>query len=311
VPSRTLVIVNPRSKSGATARRWPAVEAKLRAALGPLEVERTRGPRDAERIAREGVRAGVGLLVIAGGDGTVSEAAAGLLGAGLGQYARIALLRLGTGGDFARGLEVPTDLDAAIERIARGKTRTIDAGRVAFQDREGQPVVTHFVNIASFGVSGLVTELVNQAPKALGGRLSFLIGTLRAIARWRAAPVRIRVDGAPVHEGPLDLAVVANGRFFGGGMKVAPEALPDDGAFDAVWVRGSAKSKLVRKLPLIYQGRHLGLPEVAARRGIRVEAESLAPDVAVWVEVDGEPLGRLPARFELLPGALVLCGTDP
>ncbi|MEB2344749.1 MAG: diacylglycerol kinase family lipid kinase [Deltaproteobacteria bacterium] len=308
---RILAIVNPRSRAGATARRWPGVEAKLRQALGPLEVEATRGPRDAERIAREGVRAGVELVVVAGGDGTLSETAAGLLGAGLGRYAEIAPLPLGTGGDFVRGLGLSGDLDAAIARIAAGKVHRIDAGRIAFHDRRGQPATTHFVNIASAGVSGLVTELVNRAPKALGGRLSFLIGTLRAIARWQAAPVRIRVDGTVVHEGPLDLAAVANGSHFGGGMRVAPAARPDDGLFDVISIRGTSRARLLRHLPLLYDGRHLSLPDVASHRGVHVEIEPLRSDTEVCIEVDGEPLGRLPARFELLPGALALRGLPP
>jgi YegS/Rv2252/BmrU family lipid kinase len=311
VPARTLVILNPMSRSGATARRWPALEAKLRAALGPLEVERTRGPRDAERIAREGVRAGSELLVVAGGDGTLSETAAGLLGADLARYARIAPLRLGTGGDFARGLGIPASLDAALERIAAGKSRTLDAGRVSYRDQAGRPATTHFVNISSIGVSGLVTRLVNEAPKALGGRVSFLVGTLRALARWRAAPVRLRVDGELVHDGPMDLAAVGNGSYFGGGMQVAPDARPDDGLFDVVWIRGSSRVKLVRKLPLLYQGRHVALPEVSVRRATLVEAEPGQPEADVRIEIDGEPLGGLPARFELLPGALTLCGIDP
>jgi diacylglycerol kinase (ATP) len=308
---RVLVVVNPRSRGGATARHWPAVEAKLRAALGPLEVAATRGPRDAERIAREGVRAGVELLVVAGGDGTLSEAVAGLLGAGLGQYAEIAPLPLGTGGDFVRGLGLPADVDGAIDRIAAGKARRIDAGRIAFQDRRGQPATTHFLNIASAGISGLVTELVEQAPKALGGRLSFLIGTLRAIARWRAAPVRVRIDGEAAHEGPLDLVAVANGSYFGGGMRVAPDARADDGLFDVVSIRGSSRGRLVRNLPRLYDGGHVALPEVSVRRGTRVEVEPLAAAAEVPMEVDGEPIGRLPAHFELLPGAIALRGLQP
>jgi YegS/Rv2252/BmrU family lipid kinase len=306
---RVLAIVNPRSAAGATSRRWPAVEATLRRALGPLEVEWTRAPRDAERIAREGVRAGIELLIVAGGDGTTGEVAAGLLGAGLGGYAEIALLPLGTGGDLSRGLALPRDLDAAVAAIARGKTRRLDAGRACFVGRDGRPLETHFVNISSFGVSGLVTDLVNRAPKALGGRVSFFIGTVRALARWRAVPVALRVDGELAHEGPLDLAVVANGSYFGGGMRVAPDARPDDGSFDVVAVRGATKARLLRKFPLLYRGRHLGLAEVGVRRGRRVEAEGLG-GAEVFLEIDGEPLGKLPARYELLPGALMLRGVE-
>lgn len=306
---RTLVIVNPRSRGGATARRWPRVEAKLRAALGPLEVERTRGPRDAERLAREAVRAGIELVIVAGGDGTLSEAASGLLGAGLGHYAELAVLPFGTGGDFARGLELPGDVDAAIDRIAHGGVRSLDAGRVSFRDRSDQPRTTYFVNIASMGLSGLVTELVNRMPKALGGRVSFFAGTLHAIARWRSVPVLLRIDGEQVHDGPLHLAAVANGCYFGGGMRVAPEASPGDGVFDVVWIRGSGKARLLSRFPLIYSGRHLGIPEVSLRRGARVEAEPGA-GAEVWIEIDGEPLGRLPATFEVLPAALQLRGAE-
>jgi YegS/Rv2252/BmrU family lipid kinase len=308
VAARTLVIVNPKSRGGATGRRWPAVEAKLRDALGAVEIERTRGPRDAERIAREGVRAGADLVIAAGGDGTASEVVSGILGAGLGGYTEVALLPLGTGGDLARTLGLAGSLDDAIARIAGGKSRPIDAGRASFIARDGREITTHFVNIASLGVSGLVTQLVNEAPKTFGGRVSFFLGTLRAIARWQPPHVTIRLDGATVHEGPLHLAAVANGRYFGGGMHVAPAARIDDGLFDLVLFRGEGgKGRLLRRFPLLYSGRHLGLPEVSQQRGVVVEVGSNAD---LQLEIDGEPLGRAPARFECLPGALRLRGTD-
>ena len=107
---RTLVIVNPQSHSGATGRRWPQIERELRAGLPEkFEVEHTRGPRDAERIAREGVRAGIERLVVAGGDGTVGEVATGVLGADLGARVEIGLLPLGTGRDLQRGLGLPRE----------------------------------------------------------------------------------------------------------------------------------------------------------------------------------------------------------
>jgi YegS/Rv2252/BmrU family lipid kinase len=306
VPLRTLVIVNPRSRGGVTGRRWASLEPLLRDALGALDVEHTRAPRDAERIAREGVRAGAELVVAAGGDGTASEVVAGLLGAGLGGYAEVAFLPLGTGGDLARAIGIAGPIESVIEQIARGKSRPMDAGRAQFALRDGSERTTHFANIASLGVSGLVTQLVNEAPKQLGGRASFFIGTVRAIARWRAAPARIRVDGALVHEGPLHLAAIANGRYFGGGMHVAPDARWDDGRFDVVVVRGDGgKARLLTRFPRLYSGSHLALPDCSQCRGTIVEAES---DTETWLEIDGEPLGRLPARFECLPGALRLRG---
>jgi YegS/Rv2252/BmrU family lipid kinase len=306
VPAPTLVILNPASRAGSTGRRFEEIEPRLRDALGPLEVARTRAPRDAERIAREGVRAGVERLVVAGGDGTTSEVVTGLLAAGLAGDASLAVLPLGTGGDLVRTLGVPRDLDAALELLARGETRRIDAGRVDYRARGGAPRIGYFANVASLGVSGLVDECVERAPRWLGGSAAFLLASLQAIVRFRPAPVRLRVDGELVHDGPLTLAAAANGRYFGGGMQIAPGARPDDGLFDVVCVAGLAKPRLVASLPALYRGDHLGRPGVEHRRGKIVEAEPTHGEVLL--DVDGEPLGVLPARFEILPGALAVFG---
>ena len=303
---RTLLILNPRSRNGATGRRADALARRLREALGPLEVECTRGPRDAERIAREAVRAGCDRLVVAGGDGTLSEVATGLLAAGLGGYATIGLLPLGTGGDFLRTLGVPRDLDAAIACLREGKPRPLDAGRVSYVDAAGRPACAHFVNIASLGLSALVVERVNRGRKHFGGRAAFLAGALRGIARYRPDPVSLRLDGARIHAGPLVLAAAANGRFFGGGMQVAPDARTDDGLFDVVAIGALGRAGLLRQLTRIYRGARLRGPAVSVRRGRVLEAEPLAGPVPI--ELDGEPLGFLPARFEVLPGALSLVG---
>jgi YegS/Rv2252/BmrU family lipid kinase len=304
---RTLVVVNPASRSGATQRQFASLEPRLRDCLGGFEVEWTRAPRDAERIAREGVRAGIERIVVAGGDGTTSEVVSGLLGAQLGNYAEVAPLPLGTGGDMLRTLGIPRQLDRALEGIAAGSSRKVDAGRVRYTDRSGRQRTTHFLNVTSFGVSGLITELVNRATKAFGGRVSFLLGTLRGIARYQPEEVRIRVQGELVHDGPLVLGTAANGRFFGGGMHVAPRAEPEDGLFDVVVIPGFSKARLLRELPRIYRGTHLEVPEVSLHRGQRIEAEA-APG-RVWVEIDGEPLGTLPASIEVLPAAISVLGS--
>lgn len=306
--SRTLVVANPRSRSGATGRRFERVLAALRAALGELEVEWTRGPRDAERIAREGTRAGVSRLVVAGGDGTTSEVVTGILQADLGQEVELAVLPLGTGADLVRSLGVPRSLDEAVERIAEGRRRRIDAGRVRFVDRAGEERTTYFANMASFGVSGLVTELVNGTTKAFGGRISFLVGTLRALARYQSQDVSLSVDGKVVHEGPLVLATAANGRYFGSGMHVAPEARIDDGLLDVVVVPDLSKVRLLGELVRIYRGTHLGVRGVMLHRGRRIEAS--AEPGRVWIEVDGEPLGTLPAQVDVLPLALTVVGCE-
>jgi YegS/Rv2252/BmrU family lipid kinase len=301
------VIVNPRSRNGVTGRRWKALEPRLRGALGPFEVEQTRGPRDAERIAREGVRAGVDRVIVAGGDGTANEVASGLLAAGLGDYAEFGVLPLGTGGDLARSLGIPRDLDDALARLTSGAARRIDAGRISYRDASACEVSAYFVNVASLGISGLVDQLVNRATKRFGGTASFLIGTIKALARYRSERVTLRVDGEVVLDAPLLLAAVANGRYFGGGMHIAPESRLDDGLFDIVVVPDLPKRQLLVKLPSLYAGTHLDDAVGRFLRGRVIEAE--APPGNVLLDIDGEPLGSLPARIEVMPGALRVLGT--
>jgi len=318
VPPRTLVIVNPRSANGSTGRRWRRLEPRVREALGAVDIEHTRGRRDAERLAREAVRSGIERIVVAGGDGTLGEVTSGLLGADLGGYAEIGLLPMGTGSDFARSLGIPRDPDAALGVLRSGNARRVDAGRLTCRAAQGATRTAHFANVASFGISALIDELVDETTKVFGGGVSFLLGTIRAILRYRSAPVAIHVDGEPIGDEPLVLAAAANGRYFGGGMKVAPESRVDDGLLDVVVVRDLPVRELLTKLPKIYRGTHLADPATRWLRGRTLEARARTDAGAgtagdperdgVRVELDGEPVGMLPARVDVLPGALAVVG---
>jgi YegS/Rv2252/BmrU family lipid kinase len=305
VPSRTLVIANPASAAGRTERVLPQLEPELGRAIGEHETVWTRGPRDAERIAREAVRAGVERVVVAGGDGTAAEVVTGLLGASLGSYAEVAFLPLGTGADFHRTLEIPREPGAAIAALASGKGRRIDVGRVHYVDENGAERTSHFLNVASAGLSGVVTRHV-RGSKALGARLAFLIGTLGGLLRFRPPAAVVRADGVEVFRGGIALVAAANGRYFGGGMLVAPEARPDDGLIDVVIVPALPKRVLVTRLPRLYAGTHLAVKGVALHRARRVEIEPVGEPALG--EVDGEPVARLPMTVEVVPGALQVWG---
>lgn len=307
MPAKTLVVINPHSAGGATGRRWREVEPQLRATLGEFDVQRTLGRRDAERIARDAVRAGVQRLVVAGGDGTTSEVVSGLLAAGVAHEAQVGILPMGTGRDLPRTLGIPADLSAAIEALGRGATRRLDASRVSYRDPAGAERVAWSLNVTSFGLSGLTVELVERAPHFLGGSFAFLVGALGSIARYRCARVAIAADGVPVFDGPLVLAAAANGRYFGGGMQIAPDALPDDGLLDLVVVREMSRAGLVAALPSLYRGTHLSHPAVSVHRAARIEARA-SSSAPVWIDVDGEGLGTLPLTIELLPKAVTLFG---
>lgn len=307
MPAKTLVVINPQSSGGETARRWAEIEPQVRATLGELEVQRTLGQRDAERIARDAVRAGVQRLVVAGGDGTTSEVVSGLLAAGVAHEAQVGVLPMGTGRDLPRTLGVPSDMTAAIEALGRGATRRIDALRVSYRDRSGADRTVHAINVTSFGLSGLTVELVTRAPRILGGSFAFLVGALGSIARFQPLPVRIEADGAPVLDEEIVLVAAANGRYFGGGMRIAPDAEPDDGAIDLVIVRAISKAGLVKALPSLYRGTHIQHPAVTVQRVTRLRAEPATTE-PVFIDVDGEGLGTLPLEVELLPRAVTIFG---
>ena len=303
---RTLVIVNPHSGGGVTRRRWRKLEPRVREALGAVDIEHTQGARDAERLAREAVRAGIERVVIAGGDGTLAEVAAGLLRSQLGHYAELAVLPMGTGCDFARTLGIPRDPIAALDVLRTGKARRIDAGHARYTGRSGAPADSYFMNAASFGVSSLVVEIAQRSARRLGGTAAFAVATVRALLSYQSARVVLRVDGELAGDDRYALVAAANGRYFGSGMRIAPDARVDDGWLDVVCVEGSSGLRLIPKLHKLYRGTLLEDPVVRFRRGRRIEADA-APG-AVMLELDGEPVGSLPAQIELLPGALSVVG---
>jgi YegS/Rv2252/BmrU family lipid kinase len=307
-----LVVVNPRSGNGRTAREWPKIERLLRDAYPNMAVLATRRRGEATALVRQALLEGCSEVVAVGGDGTINEAVNGFFSEDgpISPEAVFAFVTSGTGGDFRRSFGIAPGFEAAIARLKSAKTHPIDVGRVSCISQRGEPVVRYFVNIASFGMSGLIVDSVNRAriAKLFGGSFAFGFHSLMGMLRYRDRAVRIRVNGSFDEITSISTVAVANGQFFGGGMKVAPKARPDDGVFDVIVMGGGRKSRAAADMKLIYTGEHLNNPSVRAMRGARVVAVPVAETGGrpVLVEVDGESAGRLPATFEILPGALNL-----
>jgi diacylglycerol kinase (ATP) len=303
-----LVIVNPASAGGATGRAWPRLASELRRHFGAFAVAHTARGGEAVEIAERETRAGRAFVIACGGDGTISEVAGGILRAGGG--AELGLLPSGTGGDFRRTLEVPSRAQDAARSLREGKTRALDAGRVTFIGERGEEESRFFVNVASFGMGGEVIRRVKSreglpagASRLLGGRLSFAAAALRSAVTFEKPSVRVSLDGGAESRLTVANFCVANARYFGGGMKIAPTAKLDDGLFDVVAVGDVSAAKVLTNSYRLYLGTHLGMDEVNHARARRVSARPTSDEV-VRLEVDGELVGRLPAEFELLPGAL-------
>jgi YegS/Rv2252/BmrU family lipid kinase len=301
---RPLVIVNPRSGGGLSESRWARVRSALGDGLGELDSAFTTAPRDATEIARREAAAGRRLIVALGGDGTISEVADGVLAAGAGATTEVGLIPRGTGGDFRRTLELPEEITAAAERIRRTPARAVDAGRVTYRAPDGSEAVRHFVNVASFGFSSAVARRANSSSKRFGGKIAFLGATMRELFSHDHHDVWLSIDGQERRQMRVMMAAIGNGRFFGGGMKICPDALLDDGALDLVSIGDLSRAQVLANIGRLFSGTHLELEQVKHARVTRLTAEPAEPGVDIPVELDGETPGYLPATFEIVPGAL-------
>jgi diacylglycerol kinase (ATP) len=243
------------------------------------------------------VRDGASLLVVVGGDGSVHEVVNGIAGA---DGVELAVVPRGTGRDFARTFGIPRDLDRALAIACDGVSREIDLGRVTYRAWAGGETQAHFANVASAGISGAIAQRANETSKTFGGKVSYYWATVAVFARWQTGHMRVTVDDE-LRAGKMIDAMVANGRFLGGGMMMLPEAEPDDGFFDVMLFGDITKRDLVFTLPKTYRGKHLPHPRLEVLRGrvVTIDADEPLP-----LELDGEQPGTTPARLEIVPRAL-------
>jgi diacylglycerol kinase (ATP) len=289
--------------------------------LGEIVVRRTARRGDARRLALEGALQGHPLIVAVGGDGTFSEVVDGVLTAREAGGARpadagapaVGLINVGTGGDFRRSLGLDPGPEACIEALASGRERTVDVGRAAFAGPDGAQVQRYFINVLSAGLGGLVDHYVETAPAFLGGRAAYYLASLRSVLVGRERPLSARItwQGETREQViPAYLVAVCNGRWFGGGMDIAPMASPSDGRLEVITVTERNGFCLAAKIRKIYSGRHLQERTVHHFPCHRLEL-SLADEDAerrYLLDVDGDPLGSLPLSVEVVPGALRVRG---
>ena len=299
----TVAVVNPASCAGKTGRAWPELRRALAAAGVEVEERLTREPRQATELTRQALRDGAGRVVAVGGDGTLNEVVNGFFdedGAPIATDAVLGLVPSGTGGDFRRTAGIPVGA-AAAPILATGANRPVDVGRLTLDGAAPR----HFVNIADCGIGGEVVARVNRSSKRAGGTATFLWHSLASLLSYRPRAARVEIDGT-VEEGRYQNVVVANGRYFGGGMRVAPDADLGDGQFDVVLFGDLPKVRSITGIRRIYAGTHIGQPGIRMIRARRVRVTPLE-DPPLGFEMEGEEVGPAPATLEILPGAVRLC----
>ena len=270
------------------------VASRLREGRGDVEVQWTAAPGHAEELAGLAVRGGATHVVACGGDGTVHEVVNGIVGSEPATDAvTLGIVPLGRCNDLVRALNIPCKEPGSIETLLSGSVRTIDLGRVGER---------YFATVASLGLDSLVNQYVadGRPPRFFNRTTAYLYGIMANLFRYRF--VRMRLEGdVEGFEGPVFLAAVGNTSTYGGGMKIAPTAVVDDGRLDLCLVRQTSRLDVIRMLPYVYSGGHVRHPSVSLHTFQKIEVSTEEP-MTIWA--DGEPVARTPAVFEIVPGAL-------
>jgi YegS/Rv2252/BmrU family lipid kinase len=300
------VVRNPIAGGRVGQKRWAPLLAAFRQQFPDLDVHESRSSGDARRLARELAGGPYDLLLVAGGDGTISDVVDGLLTSSRPDMP-LAFLPVGTGCDFIRNFDLPADPAALAAHIAVAPLRKIDAGLLISRDAAGQEQRRHFANITSAGISGEIVDAVN-APgrrRVLNGPLRFLFHSALAILRYRPYDFEVLIDGMQVHIGRLAVVAIANGGWFGGGMHITPGADVADGFFDIAVMREEKVLGLLNLLGRLHSAGHVGHPLLSFHRGRRVEVRPRDP-ARFPIEVDGEAPIAGPFIAEILPQALTI-----
>ena len=302
------LVVNPEACNGKAGKRWPRVKKQILEQGLSFDYQLTSAPGEATALSRQALEKGYKRIVAVGGDGTLNEVANGFFQVDkiIRNQAALGLIPEGTGGDFARLMKIPRDIKDCASRISRGKSRPIDVAHARFQPRDpdltGETAARYFFNAGDVGLGGATIALTQRLGKFMGGFLSYYAAMVISMVLYRNREITAVIDDHVTWAGKVVVLVVANGQYFGGGMKVTPMALPDDGLLDVLLVADLSKPRLLFSSHRVYKGTHLEIPEVQSFRGRKICIQS--PHNNVLFQLDGECLGRAPVEIRILPGAL-------
>ncbi len=305
---KTQVIVNPESNKGRTRQRWKYIKEGIKVFIKEFKYEFTEKPLQAIEITRDAIKSGSDLIIGVGGDGTMNEIANGFFEDRkiINPEATLGIVPSGTGCDFTKSLNIPSGLKNALKVITQARSALIDIGKVTFKNHSGKDSERFFVNISDFGIGGEVVRKVNQ--KRMDRKAtSYLRCLISTMIQYRNKRLRIRINDRELLVDDYLAGVVANGRIFGKGMKIAPSAKLDDGLFDFVLIKAMKFLEFCRHGWKIYTGSHLSVPKISLIRSEKIEALPEGNE-EVLIELDGEQLGKLPAIFEIVPQNFLVKG---
>ncbi len=276
------LIVNPVAGNKKAKKLLPKINDIFKKSDCFYDIYITKGPGDAINAAREAANNGADIVVAVGGDGTVNEVANGLAGT----EASLAALPAGTGNDFVRAMKIPNSIEKACKILIKGKSRYIDLGKV-----NGR----YFVNLVGVGFDGAVARLANQQNKRVGGPWVYFFSILKNVISYKPVEMKITMDNRTMICTPT-LVAVGIGQYYGGGIKIVPEAIQNDGLFDVCIVDKIGRLKLISYLPLVYFGEHTNLKDVSI---FRTEELKLEMEIPLTAQMEGEIISSKKMHFTL------------
>ncbi len=284
---QVLVIVNP--VAGKTSKYWPAIKRELKEMEYDFDFQFTEERGHATSIAAEAN--GVDVIVSVGGDGTLNEIVNGIVGSDI----TISVIPTGTGNDFVKSADLFTDCITATRNIFSENIRQIDMGSVTYDGGK-----RYFIGVAGMGFDGLVSKTTSSVNKPKAGTIPYLLGILKHLAEYKSVEVTLTIDEVTLEQKVM-FVDVANGKYVGCGMTIAPHAEVDDGLFDVIVIGDFGRIESLIRLPTLYRGTHLSNSRVGFFRGEHVELHSEKP---LSIHVEGEYIGQTPATFAIHKKAL-------
>ena len=295
------VIVNPASARGNTAKLWPELQKALQQKIGKFDMDFTKRQGHATEITRESLKQGYSWIISVGGDGTLNEVINGFFVGGKNIYSKacFSVIGTGTGGDFKKSLQKLYDISDLLKREGDSFIeKNIDVGRIVSPYGE-----RYFINITSIGMGGLVVELINRDKilKIFGGKIAYYVYTLFTLLTFQNKVLSIVLDKNQIVNVPVKNMAVANGRYQGGGMLMAPDADMEDGLFDIIIFGDMGIWETLMLTGKIYTGEHIHHKKVQVFRAkiIDIKYKGHLP-----LDVDGEKFASTPALISVLPKSL-------
>jgi len=303
ISEKIFVLVNPVSANSKTEKEWPNIAEFLKNHNINFHYKKSEYPEHSVAIVRNAIKNGYKYIMSVGGDGTINEVVNGFFENGIliNNEAKLIIFSRGTGSDFIKSLGIGNSKKDIIKIIKNGKEKLVDLAKVCYISNEGNKAERYFINISDAGLGGETVARVNKSSKFFGGTITYLLGVLKTLYLYKNKKFELIIDGKKVINKKINSVMVANGSYFGGGMKIAPEAVVDNGFLNIVVLGDLSKLEIIKNLYKAYTGSHLSHKKIQSFKGKEVKINSREK---VLLNVDGESVGSLPAKFKICPQKL-------